>query len=429
MKPAKPVLRGDVYHLKRRVPRRYAAVAESPWVRISLATDSLQIARRKAEVVWSEHIEAWEALLTGNSKDAEACLARARDIAQRRGYRWLHVEDVARLPMPELLDRIEQIRDVPTKADRPMIEAMLGTPPKSGIKVSEAVEEFYKIADDRLIGKNEDQLRRHKNPRKKATANFIKAVGDKPLSEVTTEDMFALRAWWMPRVKSGEVRPASANKDFNNLLPMWRQIARAKGFELGINAAGLPIQDVMGAEVTRPPFTEGWIRAKLLDPGALGGLNPDARLILIGMINTGYRPSEGAGLLPDEICIEANVPHIVIQPNRNRTLKNKQSRRAIPLVGVSLEAFREARSGFPRYAANSATLSATVNKFLAENGLLETPAHSLYSLRHGLEDRMLKAGIDERIRMDVLGHQIKRERYGDAGGLTFMQEQLLKIAI
>ena len=25
MKPAKPVLRGDVYHLKRRVPRRYAA--------------------------------------------------------------------------------------------------------------------------------------------------------------------------------------------------------------------------------------------------------------------------------------------------------------------------------------------------------------------------------------------------------------------
>lgn len=36
---------------------------------------------------------------------------------------------------------------------------------------------------------------------------------------------------------------------------------------------------------------------KLLGPGALSGLNTQARCILLGMINTGYRTSEGAGLL------------------------------------------------------------------------------------------------------------------------------------
>lgn len=96
---------------------------------------------------------------------------------------------------------------------------------------------------------------------------------------------------------------------------------------------------------------------------------------------------------------------------------------------MSLEAIKAMPAGFPAYAQKSATLSATVNKFLAENKLLETDAHSMYSLRHAFEDRMLTAGIDERIRRDLLGHGLKRERYGKGGDMEHVHGLLAAIAL
>ncbi|WP_336247115.1 hypothetical protein [Octadecabacter dasysiphoniae] len=121
------------------------------------------------------------------------------------------------------------------------------------------------------------------------------------------------------------------------------------------------------------------------------------------------------------------MPHISIEPE-GRQLKSQYARRVIPLVGVSLEAFRAFPEGFPRYR-DSATLSATINKYLRGNGLLETPQHSLYSLRHAFEDRMLAAGIDDRIRRDVFGHRLNRERYGKGATLEHLATLMRGIAL
>lgn len=51
--------------------------------------------------------------------------------------------------------------------------------------MSEAEDEFYKVAGDRVLGKSDDQLRRHKAPQ-----NWLKAVGDTTLAEVTTDGWF-----------------------------------------------------------------------------------------------------------------------------------------------------------------------------------------------------------------------------------------------
>ncbi|WP_299923759.1 hypothetical protein [uncultured Pelagimonas sp.] len=69
------------------------------------------------------------------------------------------------------------------------------------------------------------------------------------------------------------------------------------------------------------------------------GLNPEALAILIGMINTGYRPSEAACAAPDQICLEAEIPHLVIKPRAGRSIKNRTSKREVPLIGASFEAF------------------------------------------------------------------------------------------
>ncbi|OZB15165.1 MAG: integrase, partial [Rhodobacterales bacterium 34-62-10] len=112
-----------------------------------------------------------------------------------------------------------------------------------------------------------------------------------------------------------------------------------------------------------------------------------------------------------------------------RQLKTPYARRVIPLTGVSLEAFRAFPDGFPRYRNNSAGLSGAVNKYLEENGLRESPEHSFYSLRHSFEDRMLAAGIDDRIRRDLFGHALDRERYGKGATLDHVHKLVLGLAI
>lgn len=424
-----PYLRNNSYYIRRRVPLRYQTVEPRKIVHICLNTDSLAHAEIKAKMVWEQMIEAWEDRLDGNRPAGDARMATAMKIAARRGYRFVQVDEVATLPIEDLLHRVESIVDRRGRLNMADADAALGLPSAPSLSVSEAVDEFYSVAEDRIIGKSKDQVRRHKSPRRRATANFITAVGDKALHEITTDDWFRFRKWWLDRVKAGSVTLETANKDITYLKAMWNTLSIAKSIPLAYNTNGVMFRVETRRDSTRPPITPEWIKTKILAPGALTGLNTDARIILLGMVNTGYRPSEGAGLTPARVHLEGEVPYIEIAPEPTRRLKNANSRRTIPLTGVSLEAFREQPGGFARYADSSATLSATVNKFLRENGLLPSPDHSMYSLRHSFEDRMLEAGIDERIRKDLLGHTLERERYGEGGRLPFIHGLLQNIAL
>jgi integrase len=226
-------------------------------------------------------------------------------------------------------------------------------------------------------------------------------------------------------VKAGKVNAQSANKLLIHFAGCVRDVARSLDLKLQFNTSKLLLKE--GKANTRPPLSSAWITDKLLAPGALDGLHPEARAIVLGMINTGYRPSEGAMLTRAQIRLDAAIPHISIEAV-GRTLKTDHSERIIPLAGVSLEAFKAFPDGFPRYA-DSPSLSGTINMFLRENGLLETEGHSLYSLRHSFEDRLLAAGVDERIRRDLMGHALSRERYGGGASLEHMQRIVQSIAL
>ncbi len=212
--------------------------------------------------------------------------------------------------------------------------------------------------------------------------------------------MLDFRDWWFERIETQGLTANSGNKDLIHLGGMLKKVVQMKRLGIDLPLGGLSFKE--NGSKTRPPFSAAWIRDRLLAPGALDGLNEEARTIVLVMVNTGCRPSEIASLTADQIKLKTNVPHIRIEPV-GRQLKSANARRVVTLAGVSLEALRGFPSGFPRYQKNSAGLSATVNKFLRSNGLLETPDHSLYSLRHAFEDRMLRAGVDERIRRDVMG--------------------------
>ena len=292
------------------------------------------------------------------------------------------------------------------------------------INVTAALELYWELAKDKTFGESEDQLRRWRNPRIKAIRNLIDVIGDKPIDQITRDDMLDFRQYWLERIESEGLTPNSANKDLIHLGDILKTINRMKRLGLDLPLGELSFKE--GEKRSRPPFSEAWIKDEILAPKALDGLNAEARGLLLGMVNTGYRPSEGAALTEQTISLEGGVPHIRIEPD-GRQLKSQYARREIPLTGVSLDAFRSFPEGFPRYR-DSASLSATVNKYLRANGLLETPEHSFHSLRHSFEDRMLEAGIDERIRRDLFGHTLDRERYGKEAPLARKAELLAELA-
>jgi integrase len=418
--------RGKVFSLYRRVPKRYESIEPRKTVLLSLHTDSESVAYEKEGPAWSQLIEGWEAKLAGDTSDAERRFAAARDLAAARGFRYMRADQVAKLPTEELLERIQAVSGSNDNPNQMEAAAFFGGAKQPEITVSRALDLYWDLAREKTFGKSKDQLRRWKNPLIKAVKNFIAVVEDKPISRISGDDMLDFRDWWLDRIEIKGLTPNSANKDLTHLGTVLKTVNKMKRLNLVLPLSDLSFKE--GEATQRPPFTDNWIRDKLLVPSALDGLNKEARCILLLMVNTGARPSELAALSGGQIHLDANIPHISIEPV-DRQLKSANARRVIPLCGVSLEAMRQFPEGFPRYQTSSASLSATVNKYMRANNLMETPNHTLYGLRHSFEDRMLAADVDERIRRDLMGHALGRERYGNGASLEHLHELIQAAAL
>lgn len=134
--------RGKVYWLKRRVPARYSGIETRKEVWRSLKTDSPAVAAQKAEAVWNELIEGWEARLAGRSAEAEERFEAARDLAAARGVRFLSARAVAELPIGEVLERVESVAPAatPEEPDRMEAAALLGGAADAPVTVGQALK-------------------------------------------------------------------------------------------------------------------------------------------------------------------------------------------------------------------------------------------------------------------------------------------------
>lgn len=146
------------------------------------------------------------------------------------------------------------------------------------------------------------------------------------------------------------------------------------------------------------------------------------------MVNTGARPSELVALSAGAIDLTSNTPTIEIIESPDRVLKSDNAARKIPLLGISLEAARRNPAGFPRYD-KAASWSNAVNKFMRENGILETPKHSAYSLRHAFQDRLQNVNCPDRTRKELMGHAIEGVVYGDGADIANKADWISKISL
>lgn len=145
------------------------------------------------------------------------------------------------------------------------------------------------------------------------------------------------------------------------------------------------------------------------------------------MIETGLRPSEIVNLREGTIMLDAPIPHVRVMPD-GRRLKTGDSEREMPLVDVALAAMKLRPGGFPRYRDKASALSATVNKFLSENGLRPTRDHSVYSLRHSFKDRLVALEAPDSLIDCLMGHKTYKPKYGKGPSLELKLKFLERAA-
>ena len=429
----------------RRVPDRFAELDDRGAIRLALKTRSLEVARMRRDALAEADELFWANLSAADGDDATASLRQ--QVATRRyrsatcramahGFAYAPAAELAEMTdLADILSRIMLVnghdKGHPSDSERAMTEAALGGVRPPDITVSQAFDVYCEeIAVGDLVNKSPSQKALWLKTKKRGIQYFIDVCGDLPLREITRQDALKFYKWWqrrlMPSPGKRGLNPNTANRDIGNVRTLYYDYFRHIGEDERKNPfKNLTFNATVKADV--PPFETDWVRDRILTPGVFDGINHEAALIVYALIETGCRPSEIANLQPENIRLDCEVPHIRIRPTSKREIKTHSSIRDLPLLGVSLEAMRQARDGFPHYRDRPDLLSATLLKAFRVRSLFPTDEHVIYSFRHSFEKRMLEAGLDYGLRCTLMGHRNNRPSYGDGGSLAYRRGELMKI--
>ena len=431
-------LRGDIWHYVRRVPKAVRHIDDRTLIYRSLDTDSRKVARQRRDICANEDNQRWNEIMPDRfqSPPRDASYQDASHRARSKGFNYKPMDSlVSQNTVTDLLRRLialEPLKDSPQRKEERDADALLGSVKTPSATITEAMDLYLsEIVADELSSKSPEQVTNFSKIKRRAVANFVNLNGDIDMRDITREHAHAVRKFWHERIhpKDGAkpMSGSSGNKDLGSLRKLYRRYFEHIGEEERENPfRNMRFKDKILTKVM--PFKDDWVRSRILTPDVFEGLNRQGALLCMALIETGCRPSELANIRPENIRLDADVPHIRIRPTKDRELKSGASVRDIPLVGVALEAMRQAPNGFPHYRDRSYLLSASLTKAFKARGLFPTKQHRIYSFRHSFENRMLEAGLDFGLRCTLMGHRNPRPEYGDGGSLVYRCDELLKIA-
>jgi len=429
--------RGEVWYYIRRVPSILYDKIGRRIISRSLETDSVSTARRRRDMCADADNARWNKLIpsTFERPSVDRSLRQARRDATSMGFTYKPIEELTEPHnYEELARRLIHLEKLQTR-ERADIEraapVLIGTVEPDTMCITKALELYLtEIALDELAGKSPEQVANYEKVKRRAVANFVKLNGDVDMRKIDREQARKVYKFWADRVhpQNGEkpLSGSSANRDLGNLRKLYRRYFEHIGEEERQNPfRNLRFKDKKMKTVK--PFANDFVRDRIMETGVFEGLNREAVLLCFAMIETGCRPSELANIEPENIRLDADVPHIRIRSSAKRALKSTASVREIPLVGISLEAMKCAPNGFPHYRDRGYLLSQTLLKGFKNRELLPSANHRIYSFRHSFEKRMLEAGLDFGLRCTLMGHRNPRPEYGDGGSLVYRRDELKKI--
>jgi len=419
--------RGGRFYYNRRVPEAFREFDPRDKIRVALKTKSRKEALRLA-LAHNDRLESyWNSLAATGSKYSQPNYVALVDRARLFGFSYYFTQTLVSIPANQIIQRVAHVEK--HDYNEKHVEAVLGKLPEPVIKISDALNRFWDLAKDQTLNKSPNQIRKWKNPRKKAIRNLITCIGDKPVNEITRDDMLKFRNWWIERLDKEQMISGSANKDLIYCKMIITTVAENLKIDLDTSHLFRKLIITKDDSIQRLPFESSYIVSTLLNSDKLKGLNEQARWVLHAFAETGAGLAELTGLLPEDIRLDADIPHIAIVPRSKKALKTKFRARQIPLVGFALDAFKACPNGFTEYYDRPDTLSAVLGKYLRENKLLPTDQHSVYSLRHSFQDRILSVNCPDRIQADLMGHKFNRPVYGTGATLAHKLEWMSKVKL
>lgn len=418
------VKRDGRYYYSRRVPDLLKEFDPRNMIRVALKTDSKEQAKFRA-ATFNKEIEAyWQNLINSGETHSNKKFIQVVRTAHQMGFAYIPAQTLAMRSGQEIRERLKAVNG----KTQHQIEAVLGGIDLPEINLQSALTKFWDYSKDRLLYKSDDQIRKWKNPRIKAINNFISICGNKKIQDIKREDIFKLKNWWLDRIQNDNKNPSSANKDIIHLKNVLETVSDNLNLDLDIGHLFKKIMFKQQFYQTRQPFTSIEILNILFNP-FLKNLDKKAQAFLFVAAETGVRPSEIVGLLPEDISLESEIPHIKIVNRKDKVLKTPHSQREIPLIGYALDIFKTYPQGFCEYRDKPDNLSNMLNKFLRDNHLFPSDNHSVYSLRHSFQDRILSVDTPDRIQAELMGHKFNRPKYGDGATLEHKKQWMDKISL
>lgn len=435
------IQRNGFWQYHRRVPKAFAGLGgkSSKFIvvstKIAVADDRTGAKAARVAARLNEQQEAhWRSLASGTPSKQR--WQDAVTIARSHGMDYLSPVEAAQREIGELLARIETLKVGGRAADVATVDALLGGVDKPRVMLSDLFTEYEKTQQTPLSKMSANQKRKWTSAKKRAVEILIEQRGDKALQDITRADAVAYADWWEGRTIAEGISPSSANKNISHIGGMIRAVD--KRLKLGLDHVFSGTRLEGGRDGNRSPFTVDHIRNVILAPGALDGLNDEAKDVVYIVMETGCRPSEIVNLSKGRIKLDAEIPFIRVEAE-GRLLKTEHSERDIPLIGMALEAMKRHPAGFPRYFDNGDNLSAALMKHFKKAKLLpkvdedtplkKIPKYGVYSFRHSLKDRLKAVECPEELTDELIGHATGKPKYGDGYGLQLKAKYLKSIAL
>ncbi len=421
-----------VFRYRRRVPTELVSSFGKTQISISLKTKDENTALKKAAQVNNEiEIMLDELRITGGNLE-ERRYQKAKNIARMNGFDYVHISKlVENASAQEINERLASLPADPALLQKEVekFDALLGLHDEPEIMLSDCFDKFVDFTKSERLNKSPAQAKRFIQPKETAFNNFISFVKNKPLGELSRNDVLNYREYIMGKLESKEWSANTFNKQFTHLRVIFKTIEETLQLKLGLEDLFKNLAAKERKE-QRASFGIDHVKNVLLNPANFSGLNEQAYAVIPIMANTGMRLTEVCGLEESDIYLNAPIPYVHIRPKEDMELKTPHSERRIPLVGGALWAFKKYPTGLTNYFRKNDSLSGCINKYMDENNLKEIidgKKATIYSLRHTFQDNLRIHKIDERLQCELMGHKYSRPKYG-APSLDELLEVIEKFA-
>lgn len=325
----------------------------------------------------SHHYTARRICYSLRTRSSVVAGARARQAAQRLDEHWYHLRlQDCDLPGKHLL------RSTGRPSPQPITAPTQQGQSQDAVTLSEAMGIYLRL-------KGQGKSKTFHRAAERSCGYVVEVCGDKPINSYTKAEANTFRDALIERGLAGT--------SITRTVGTVRAIINFAASETGIDVHNPFVKlyyDRSAGVSERQPLPDATIRNIQQE---CEQVDDDARRLVALVSDTGLRLAEAAGLLLDDIKLDADIPHIVVQEHPWRRLKTSGSKRLVPLAGASLVAAQrlvEDGSGatkfaFPRYnkseETNANSASAALNKWLRPR----VPAGcTMHSFRHSMRDRL-----------------------------------------